>query len=71
MVPSRCRDVCGAWRRSIRGVSGRVSELARGLGVEHVTLVGYDDDGVGVVLAARDSPDRTALTVGERFPLDG
>ena len=48
-----------------------VSELARGLGVEHVTLVGYDDDGVGVVLATRDSPDRAALTVGERFPLDG
>ncbi len=49
-----------------------VAELARGLGVEHVTLVGYDDDGgLGVVLATRDSPDRAAMTVGERFPLDG
>ena len=48
-----------------------VAELARGLGVEHVTLVGYDDDGLGVVLATRDSPDRAAMTVGERLPLDG
>jgi signal transduction histidine kinase len=48
-----------------------VAELARGLGVEHVTLVGYDDDGLGVVLATRDSPNRAAMTVGERFPLDG
>lgn len=48
-----------------------VSELARGLGVDHVTLVGYDEDGVGVVLATRDNPDRAAMTVGEQFPLDG
>ena len=48
-----------------------VTELARGLGVAHVTLMGYDVDGVGVVLATRDSPDRATLTVGERFPLDG
>ena len=48
-----------------------VNELARGLGVEHVTLVGFDEEGVGVVLATRDSPNRTALTVGERFPLEG
>ena len=48
-----------------------VAELARGLGVEHVTLLGYDDGGVGVVLATRDHPDRATLTVGERFPLDG
>lgn len=47
-----------------------VAELARGLGVEHVTLVGYQEDGVGV-LATHDSPDRAAMTVGERFPLDG
>lgn len=47
-----------------------VSELARGLGVEHVTLVGYDD-GVGVVLATRDSPDRATMIVGEQFPLAG
>ena len=48
-----------------------VTELASGLGVAHVTLMGYDVDGVGVVLATRDSPDRATLTVGERFPLDG
>ena len=48
-----------------------VNELARGLGVEHVTLVGYDDDGHCVVLATCDSRDRAAMTVGERFPLDG
>ena len=48
-----------------------VNELARGLGVEHVTLVGYDDDGHCVVLATCDSRDRAGMTVGERFPLDG
>jgi signal transduction histidine kinase len=48
-----------------------VAELARGLGVEHVTLVGYDDHGAAVVLATRDGPDRAVMTVGERFPLDG
>ena len=48
-----------------------VTELARGLGVAHVTLLGYDVDGVGVVLATRDSPDRATLTVGERLPLEG
>ncbi len=47
-----------------------VSELARGLEVEHVTVVGYDD-GVGEVLATRDSPDRATMVVGERFPLVG
>ncbi len=47
-----------------------VNELARGLGVEHVTIVGYDD-GEGVVLATRDSPDRATMAVGERFPLTG
>ena len=48
-----------------------VNELARGLGVAHVTVMGYDIDGVAVVLATRDSPDRMTLAVGERFPLDG
>lgn len=51
-----------------------VEELATGLGVEHVTLVSYDDDGC-VVLAAHDStaagrPGET-LREGERLPLDG
>ncbi len=48
-----------------------VTELARGLDVEHVTLMGFDTEGEGVVLAARDHPDRITLTVGERLPLDG
>ncbi len=48
-----------------------VNELARGLGVPHVTLMGYDVDGVAVVLATKDSPDRMTFAVGERLPLDG
>ena len=48
-----------------------VNELARGLGVAHVTLMGYDVDDVAVVLATRDSPDRMTFAVGERFSLDG
>jgi signal transduction histidine kinase len=48
-----------------------VNELAWGLGVAHVTVVGYDIDGEGVVLATRDSPHRATMAVGERFPLDG
>ncbi|MBO0675895.1 DUF4118 domain-containing protein [Mycolicibacterium sp. S2-37] len=47
-----------------------VSELAEGLGVEHVTLVSFEDDGC-VVLAARDDADREALHDGERFAFDG
>lgn len=47
-----------------------VAELAAGLGVEHVTLVDYEDDGC-VVLAARDDTARETLHVGERFPLAG
>jgi signal transduction histidine kinase len=48
-----------------------VNELARGLGVAHATLIGYDIEGVAIVLASRDSPDRMTFAVGERFPLDG
>jgi len=47
-----------------------VNELARGLGVEHVTIVGYEG-GEGVVLATRDSADRPTMALGERFPLSG
>jgi signal transduction histidine kinase len=47
-----------------------VEELARGIGLAHVTLVGFDADGTAVVLAARDNADRPTMTVGERFPLD-
>jgi signal transduction histidine kinase len=48
-----------------------VTELARGLGVEHVTLVRFDPDDSCTVLAAHDRPDRETLHVGERLPLDG
>ncbi len=52
-----------------------VAELARGLDVEHVTLLGYgpgpDGDECVVVLAARDSRSTATMTVGERFRLDG
>ena len=48
-----------------------VAEVARGLEVEHVTLVRYESDDQCMVLAARDREDRAKLLVGERFPLDG
>ena len=48
-----------------------VAELARGLAVEHVTLVRFDDGDTCTVLAAQDSVGKTTLSVGERLPLDG
>jgi signal transduction histidine kinase len=48
-----------------------VAELAGGLDVEHVTLVTFDSDEHCTVLAARDSPERQKLQVGERLSLDG
>jgi signal transduction histidine kinase len=48
-----------------------VVELARGLDVEHVTLVAFDADDDGVVLAARDAPERAKFEVGERLSLTG
>jgi len=49
-----------------------VEELARGLDVDHVTLLRYEDeDGHGVVLAARDASPRTVFSVGEHLSLDG
>lgn len=47
-----------------------VAELADGLAVEHVTLVGIEDDEC-VVLAAHDSRDPRPLAVGDRFDLAG
>jgi signal transduction histidine kinase len=47
-----------------------VAEVARGLEVEHVTLVRYESDQC-MVLAALGSEDRAKLLVGERFPPDG
>jgi signal transduction histidine kinase len=48
-----------------------VTELARGLGVEHVTLLEFESDEHCAVLAAHDSPERKKLQAGERLPLDG
>jgi signal transduction histidine kinase len=48
-----------------------VTELARGLAVEHVTLIEFDADDRGLVLATRDMPGRAKFEVGERLPLDG
>jgi signal transduction histidine kinase len=47
-----------------------VTELARGLAVEHVTLIEFGTDR-GLVLATRDAPGRPKLQVGERLALDG
>jgi signal transduction histidine kinase len=48
-----------------------VNELARGLEVEHVTLIEFAPDQDCTVLAAYDSSERGRLQVGERLPLDG
>jgi signal transduction histidine kinase len=48
-----------------------VLQLASGLGVEHVTLVRFDDDEKCTVLAAHDMSGRDILPVGERLSLDG
>lgn len=48
-----------------------VTELARGLDVEHVTLVRFDDGASCTVLAAHDRPGRETLPVGEQLPLVG
>jgi signal transduction histidine kinase len=48
-----------------------IAELATGLDVEHVTLLEFEPAGYCTVLAARDSPARENLQVGERLPLDG
>ena len=48
-----------------------VTELARGLDVDHVTLVRFDADDTCTVLAAHDRPGREMLKVGERLPIDG
>jgi signal transduction histidine kinase len=48
-----------------------VTELARGLDVEHVTLVRFESDHTCTVLAAHDRPGRETLQAGERLPIDG
>lgn len=47
-----------------------VSELSRGVGVDHVTLLRYEPDDTCVVLAALDS-ERPEYRTGQRFSLDG
>ncbi|MBB5161057.1 ATP-binding protein [Mycobacterium sp. AZCC_0083] len=48
-----------------------VTELARGLDVDHVTLLEFESDEHCTVLAAHDSPERKKFQAGERLPLDG
>jgi signal transduction histidine kinase len=49
-----------------------VTELAGGLGVDHVALLQFGDDAAApVVLASRDPVGVPKLTVGQRFRLDG
>jgi signal transduction histidine kinase len=48
-----------------------VMELARGLDVDHVTLVRFDSGASCTVLAAHDRPGRETLHVGERLRTDG
>ncbi|WP_232839403.1 MULTISPECIES: GAF domain-containing sensor histidine kinase [Nocardia] len=47
------------------------TELAEGLGVEHVSLVRYDGESCVVLAAWNGSPDDHRLTVGERLELGG
>lgn len=47
-----------------------VAELAGGLGMDHVGLLLYQDDGTAAVLASRDPHGATKLRIGERFPLE-
>lgn len=52
--------------------SAVASELADALDAEHVTLVAFESDDHGVVLAARDdAANQTRLVPGERLPLGG
>ncbi len=48
-----------------------VTELARALCVEHVTLVRFDDGPKCTVLAAHDLQGRETLSVGEQLRIDG
>lgn len=48
-----------------------VTELARGLDVEHVTLLRFETAKWCTVLAAHDAPGGKTMRPGERLPLDG
>ena len=47
-----------------------VAELAHSLGVDHVTLIGFEAEKTGVVLAALNVGDQPGWAIGERFTLD-
>ncbi|MBS1695211.1 MAG: PAS domain-containing protein [Actinobacteria bacterium] len=47
-----------------------IAELSRGLGIDHVVMVRYDNDDAIVVLAARHPAGPAKLAAGERLPLD-
>lgn len=47
-----------------------VAELAGGLGLGHVGLLLYRDDGTAAVLASRDPNGTAKLAIGERLPLE-
>ncbi|MUL81687.1 GAF domain-containing protein [Mycobacterium sp. CBMA247] len=47
-----------------------VAELAGGLGMDHVGLLLYQDDGTAVVLASGDPRGEAKLAIGERMPLE-
>ncbi|WP_234812861.1 GAF domain-containing sensor histidine kinase [Mycolicibacterium confluentis] len=48
-----------------------VKELAQSLGVDHVTLLRFEEPAHCVVLASTDRPGATKFIAGERFSLDG
>jgi PAS domain S-box-containing protein len=51
--------------------SAVAGEVARCLGVYYAALWRYEPDGAAIVLAARNDPGLTKMSVGERFSLEG
>jgi signal transduction histidine kinase len=47
------------------------AELARCLGVCHSTLIRFEPDGAGMLIAGHHESDQATLVVGRRFSLDG
>lgn len=48
-----------------------IRELAHSIGVDHVTLLRFEPDERGVILAAHDQPGQRGLAAGERLSLAG
>ena len=48
-----------------------VAELSRGLGIDNVALLHYEEDRALVLLANRDDRGSTKLSIGEQLSLDG